>query len=206
VVVGASILWFGWFGFNAGSALAAGGLASNAFTVTHLATAAAAWTWTLFSWFVSGKPSVVGAAAGAVAGLVAITPASGFVTPMGAIAIGIGAGALCYFAVRLRAKIGLDDSLDVVGVHGVGGVVGVLSLGVFAYKAMNPDGGADGLVHGNAAFFFKEAGAVIGAALYAFVFTYGMLAVINKITPVKVTAADEELGLDESLHGERAYL
>ena len=123
-----------------------------------------------------------------------------------AILIGVVASVVCYYAIFLKNKMQWDDALDVWGVHGVGGVVGVLALAVFAFKAVNPDGGADGLVHGGTEFFLKESGAVIGAAAYAFVFTYGMLAVINKITPVKVTAADEELGLDESLHGERAYL
>ena len=120
--------------------------------------------------------------------------------------IGVIASVVCYYAIALKNKMKWDDALDVWGVHGVGGVVGVLSLAVFAYKAMNPDGGSDGLLHGNTAFFLKESASTIGAAIYAFVFTYLMLAVINRITPVMVTATDEEVGLDESLHGEQAYI
>src|SRR5688500_2012952 len=149
VVIGAALLGFGWFGFNAGSAVAANGLASNAFVVTHIAAATAMVSWTLLSWVIGGKPSVVGAAAGAVAGLVAITPASGAVNTWGALAIGGGAGALCYLAVRLRARLGVDDSLDVVGVHGVGGVWGALGVGIFATASVT--GGAEGLLAGDSA-------------------------------------------------------
>ena len=207
VVIGASILWFGWFGFNAGSAVAASGLASNAFTVTHLATAAAACTWTIFSWFVSGKPSVVGAAAGAVAGLVAITPASGFVTPMGALAIGLGAGALCYFAVRLRAKIGLDDSLDVVGVHGVGGTWGAIATGIFCVASVTNSVSVDGLVAGGG---FDQLGRqliAVGATMaYSFVITFVILKVLDMVMGLRVSEEDEVAGVDMSEHGERAYL
>src|SRR5439155_5028936 len=172
VVIGASLLWFGWFGFNAGSAVASGGLASNAFVVTHVATAAAAVTWTGLSWLALGKPSVVGAAAGAVAGLVAITPASGFVQPMGALAIGIGAGSLCYFAVRLRARSGLDDSLDVVGVHGVGGAWGAIATGLFCAATVNSAAPVDGLVNGGG---FDQLGrqlVAVGATMgYSFIVT-----------------------------------
>jgi Amt family ammonium transporter len=207
VVVGASILWFGWFGFNAGSALAAGGLASNAFTVTHLATAAAACTWTLFSWFVSGKPSVVGAAAGAVAGLVAITPASGFVTPMGAIAIGIGAGALCYFAVRLRAKIGLDDSLDVVGVHGVGGTWGAIATGIFCVASATNAASVDGLLAGGGVDQLGKQLIAVGATMaYSFVLTFVILKVLDMVMGLRVSEEEEVAGVDMSEHGERAYL
>jgi Amt family ammonium transporter len=206
VVIGASILWFGWFGFNAGSALAAGGLSSNAFTVTHIAAASAAVTWTAFSWLVSGKPSVVGAAAGAVAGLVAITPASGFVTPMGALAIGIGSGALCYLAVRLRAKIGLDDSLDVIGVHGVGGTWGAIATGIFCYASVNAVG-ADGLIAGGG---FEQLGkqlVAVGATMaYSFVVTFVLLKVLDMTMGLRVSEEDESVGLDASQHGERAYL
>ena len=206
VVIGASILWFGWFGFNAGSAVAANGLASNAFTVTHLATAAAACTWTLFSWFVSGKPSVLGAAAGAVAGLVAITPASGFVTPMGAIAIGAGAGALCYFAVRIRAKIGLDDSLDVVGVHGVGGTWGAIATGIFCYASVNSVG-TDGLIAGGGVDQLGKQLVAVGATMaYSFVVTFVLLKVLDMVMGLRVTEEEEVAGIDASQHGERAYL
>jgi Amt family ammonium transporter len=206
VVIGASLLWFGWFGFNAGSAVAAGGLASNAFTVTHLATAMAAVVWTGLSWIFLGKPSVVGAAAGAVAGLVAITPASGFVTPMGALAIGAGAGALCYFAVRLRAKVGLDDSLDVVGVHGVGGTWGAIATGIFCVASVNsvaPDGL---LASGSFDQIGRQLIAVGATMAYSFVVTFVLLKVLDLVMGLRVSEADEAAGLDASQHGERAYL
>jgi ammonium transporter, Amt family len=213
VVIGAALLWFGWFGFNAGSALGAvgfatedGGLiltATNAFVVTHIATAAAAVTWAALSWIFLGKPSAVGAAAGAVAGLVAITPASGFVSPMASIAIGLGAGALCYFAVRLRAKIGLDDSLDVVGVHGVGGAWGALATGLFAVASV---GGVDGLFEGNADQFGKQLIAVGATLVYSFVVTFGILKLLDVTMGLRVSEEEELMGLDASQHGERAYL
>ena len=149
VVLGAGLLWFGWFGFNAGSALGAGGLAAYALVNTHVAAAMAALTWTTVSWASTGRPSVVGAACGAVAGLVAITPAAGFVTPAAAILIGLGAGVFCFYAVKLvKARLHVDDSLDVVGVHGVGGIWGALATGLFATKTVN-EAGADGLFYGN---------------------------------------------------------
>jgi len=213
VVVGAALLWFGWFGFNAGSALSALGAAgendtftltaSNAFTVTHIATATAAVVWVGLSWLVSGKPSVVGAAAGAVAGLVAITPASGFVSPMASIAIGAGAGALCYFAVRLRARSSLDDSLDVVGVHGVGGAWGALATGLFASAAY---GGFDGLFFGDAEQFGKQAIAVCVTILYSGVVTLIILKLLDVTMGLRVTEEEELIGLDASQHGERAYV
>jgi Amt family ammonium transporter len=207
VVIGAALLWFGWFGFNAGSALAANGLASNAFVVTHVATAAAAVTWAALSWAANGKPSVVGAAAGAVAGLVAITPASGFVQPMGALAIGIGAGALCYIAVRLRARVGLDDSLDVVGVHGVGGAWGALATGVFCVAfAINP-ASVDGLIAGGGLDQLgKQVVAVAATMGYSFVVTLAILKVLDVVMGLRVKEEDEIIGLDASQHGERAYL
>jgi Amt family ammonium transporter len=212
VVIGAALLWFGWFGFNAGSALGSLGVAtdesfiltaSNAFTVTHIATATAAVVWTALSWLVGGKPSVVGAAAGAVAGLVAITPASGFVSPMASIAIGAGAGGLCYFAVRMRAKIGLDDSLDVVGVHGVGGTWGALATGLFAAAAY---GGVDGLFYGNAEQFGKQLIAVGATLGYSFVVTFVLLKVLDMTLGLRVEEDQEISGIDVSQHGERAYL
>jgi len=213
VVVGAALLWFGWFGFNAGSALSALGAAgendtftltaSNAFTVTHIATATAAVVWAGLSWLVSGKPSVVGAAAGAVAGLVAITPASGFVSPMASIAIGAGAGSLCYFAVRLRARSSLDDSLDVVGVHGVGGAWGALATGLFASAAY---GGFDGLFFGDAEQFGKQAIAVGVTILYSGVMTLIILKVLDVVMGLRVSEDEELVGLDASQHGERAYV
>ncbi len=203
VVLGAALLWFGWFGFNAGSELAADGLASLAFTVTFIATAAAMLTWTLLSWAFSGKPSVVGAAVGAVAGLVAITPASGFVDTMPAIAIGVGAGALCYGAVQLRIRMRLDDSLDVVGVHGVGGAWGAFATGIFAIGAI---GGTEGLIEGNGEqMLFQLAG--IGATFgYSFVMTFGILKVLDMLFGLRVTDDEEQVGVDAAQHGERGYV
>jgi Amt family ammonium transporter len=209
VVVGAALLWFGWFGFNAGSALTATGpeanpgLASNAFVVTHIATATAALTWTGLSWVFLGKPSVVGAAAGAVAGLVAITPASGFVGPMPALAIGAGAGAFCYFAVRLRVRIRLDDSLDVVGVHGVGGTWGALATGIFATAGI---GGFEGVLAGDWEQFGKQFIAVGATIAYSFIATFVILKVLDVVLGLRVSQEEEILGIDASQHGERAYI
>ena len=203
VVLGASLLWFGWFGFNAGSAVASNGLAANAFVVTHVATAAGAITWTLLSWRFLGKPSVVGAAAGAVAGLVAITPASGFVDAMPALAIGAGAGSLCFFAVRLRARLGLDDSLDVVGVHGVGGAWGAIATGIFAVAAV---GGANGALHGNVGQLGTQAIAVGATMGYSFAMTLLILKVLDVTLGLRVSREQEVLGLDIAQHGERAYV
>jgi Amt family ammonium transporter len=204
VVIGAALLWFGWFGFNAGSALSANALASNAFVVTHVAAATAMVVWVLLSWTVGGKPSVVGAAAGAVAGLVAITPASGAVNVLGALAIGAGAGGLCYFAVRLRSKLGVDDSLDVVGVHGVGGVWGALATGLFAVSSVT--GGAEGLFAGDAGQFLDQVIGVVATMGYSFVMTFAILKVLDVVMGLRVSEEDELIGLDASQHGERAYL
>ncbi|HEV8125466.1 MAG TPA: ammonium transporter [Gemmatimonadales bacterium] len=206
VALGTGLLWFGWYGFNAGSELKVDTVTSLAFLNTDVAASFAAMTWLVLAWIIEKKPKFVGLLTGSIAGLAAVTPAAGYVTTNTAILIGVLASVICYYAIWLKNKLHWDDALDVWGVHGVGGVVGVISLGVFAYKAMNPAGGADGLMHGDSSFFVKEVAAVIGAALYAFLFTYIMLAVINKFTAVKVTAADEEQGLDETLHGEKAYL
>ena len=202
VVLGAAILWFGWFGFNAGSALAADGIAANAFVVTFVATAAAMLTWTLLTWGFSGKPSVVGAAVGAVAGLVAITPASGFVDTMPALAIGVGAGALCYGAVQLRIRLRLDDSLDVVGVHGVGGAWGAFATGIFAVAAV---GGGAGLIDDNAGQLARQLtgiGAVFG---YSFVVTFIILKVLDVLFGLRVSDDEEDGGVDVAQHGERGY-
>jgi len=201
VVIGAALLWFGWFGFNAGSALTAGVSASNAFVVTHVATAGALVSWVTLSWLMGGKPSVVGAAAGAVAGLVAITPAAGYVTTMPALGIGLGAGAICYFAVQVRIKIGLDDSLDVVGVHGVGGAWGALATGLFAAF-----GGAEGLFKGNAAQFGDQVVAVAATIAFSFTVTYVILRVLDATMGLRVSEEEEIVGIDISQHGERAYL
>jgi Amt family ammonium transporter len=212
VVLGAAILWFGWFGFNAGSAGAANGQAVSAFVNTNTATATAALTWTLLSWWIGGKPSVVGAAAGAVAGLVAITPASGYVEPMESIAIGAGAGALCYFAVRLRARIGMDDSLDVIGVHGVGGAWGALATGIFAATTVSGLEAAtgikdfgNGLIHGNAMQVWNQAVGLFAVGIYSFVVTFVLLKVLDLTMGIRVSEEDEDLGLDVTQHGERAY-
>jgi Amt family ammonium transporter len=206
VALGTGLLWFGWYGFNAGSELKVDTVTSLAFLNTDVAASFAAMTWLVLAWIYERKPKFVGLLTGSIAGLAAVTPAAGYVTTPVAILIGVVASIICYYAIFLKNKLQWDDALDVWGVHGVGGVVGVLCLALFAYKAVNPDGGTNGLVHGGTAFFVKESAAVVGAAIYAFVFTYVMLAVINRITPVMVSAADEEAGLDESLHGERAYL
>ena len=204
IAIGTGLLWFGWYGFNAGSELNVNAITGLAFLNTDVAASFAAITWMVVEWSFQRRPKFVGLLTGAVAGLAAITPAAGYVSLPSAVVIGIAAGSVCYLAVHLKNKIGWDDALDVWGVHGVGGGLGVILLGVFASKAMN-SAGADGLMSGGTQFFAKQCIAVVGAAVYAFVFTYVMLAVINIITKVKVSEAEEDLGLDASLHGERAY-
>ena len=206
VALGTGLLWFGWYGFNAGSELKVDTVTSLAFLNTDLAASFAAMTWLVLAWIYEKKPKFVGLLTGSIAGLAAVTPAAGYVSTRTAVLIGIAAGLICYYAVGLKNKKQWDDALDVWGVHGVGGALGVIMLGIFANKMFNPAGGANGLALGDSSFFFKEVGAVAIAAAYAFAFTYLMLAVINKITPVKVTAEEEEMGLDETLHGEKAYL
>ena len=206
VALGTGLLWFGWYGFNAGSELKVDAVTSLAFLNTDVAASFAAMTWLALAWMYERKPKFVGLLTGSIAGLAAVTPAAGYVTTGTAMLIGVVASVVCYYAIALKNKMQWDDALDVCGVHVVGGVVGVVSLAIIAYNAVNPDGGADCQLHGDSAFFIKEVGALVAAAVYAFVFSYGMLAAINVITPVKVTAADEEVGLDESLHGERAYI
>jgi Amt family ammonium transporter len=209
IVLGAAILWFGWFGFNAGSAAAANGQAANAFVVTNTAAAAAALSWMFASWALTGKASVIGAAAGAVAGLVAITPASGFVEPWAAIVIGAIAGVACYGAVRVRASSGLDDSLDVVGVHGVGGMWGALATGLFATAAIGAGGpgtGVDGLFYGNADQMVDQVIAVAVVAVYSFAVTSVILKALDLTIGLRVSEDEEELGLDVTQHGERGYV
>jgi ammonium transporter, Amt family len=203
IALGTGLLWFGWYGFNAGSELRADRITALAFLNTDIAASFAAIVWMAIEWAKSRKPKFVGLLTGAVAGLATITPAAGYVTPSVAALIGIIAGGVCYFAVALKNKFHWDDALDVWGVHGVGGTLGVILLGVFASTAANP-AGVNGLLRGNAPFFIKELLAVTGVCIYAFVFTYAMLWMINKITPVRISEKDE-LGLDEALHGEEAY-
>ncbi len=203
-VLGASLLWFGWFGFNAGSAVSSGALATSAFVVTNTATAAAGLSWMLGEWMHRGKPTVLGAASGAVAGLVAITPAAGFVGPIASILIGLGAGVICYTAVMMKAKFGYDDSLDVVGIHGVGGTFGALATGIFASKAVNA-AGADGLLYGNPGQFVIQVGAVAVSILFAFVGTVLILKIVDAVVGLRVSEEEERMGLDLSQHEERAY-
>lgn len=203
-VIGASLLWVGWFGFNAGSALAADGLATSAFVATNTATAAATLSWMAMDWIFRGKPTVLGAASGAVAGLVAITPASGFVGPISAIWIGIAGGVVCSIACSLKPKLGYDDSLDVVGVHGVGGTVGALATGLFASKAVNPAGN-DGLFFGNPGQLWIQFVAVIATWILAIVGTVVILSILKAIMGLRVTNEEETIGLDLSQHNERAY-
>ena len=202
--LGAALLWFGWFGFNGGSAVASGSLATSAFVVTHISTAAAALSWMVAEWAYRGNPTVLGAASGAVAGLVAITPASGFVGPVSAIIIGLAAGAICYFAINLKSKLGFDDSLDVVGVHGVGGTWGALATGLFASKVINPAGN-DGLFFGNPSLLGIQALSVVSAWIYSFVVTLIILKVLDWTMGLRVTEEHEITGLDLSQHGESGY-
>ena len=203
-VAGAALLWFGWFGFNAGSAVSAGKLATSAFVVTNTATAAAALGWMFTEWVMRGKPTVLGAASGAVAGLVAITPASGFVNPLASIVIGAVAGFLCYNACNVKSKLGYDDSLDVVGVHGIGGTWGAIATGLFATKTINPDG-ADGLFYGNPGQMKAQIIAVVASWVLAFVGTVIILKVLDAIMGLRVPEEDEVAGLDLSQHSETAY-
>jgi ammonium transporter, Amt family len=203
-ITGAALLWFGWFGFNAGSALAADGLAASAFVVTHIASASAAFSWLLVEWGHKGKPTTLGAASGAVAGLVAITPAAGFVGPVSAIFIGALAGAICYEGILLKAKVRYDDSLDVVGIHGLGGTWGALATGLFASAAVN-EAGADGLFFGNAGQLGIQLVSVLATMVFAFVMTFVILKIVDKAVGLRVSEEEEQKGLDISLHDERGY-
>lgn len=203
-LLGAALLWFGWFGFNGGSAIASGSLATSAFVVTHISTAAAALSWMIAEWRYRGNPTVLGAASGAVAGLVAITPASGFVGPLSAILIGLVAGLLCYLAINLKAKLRYDDSLDVVGVHGVGGTWGALATGLFASKAIN-SAGNDGLFFGNPSLLGIQALTVLVTWIYSFVVTLILLKILDSTMGLRVSEEHELNGLDLSQHGESGY-
>lgn len=205
VILGAGLLWFGWFGFNAGSALGAGVLAANAFVVTNIAAAAAALAWMILSWSQYKKPSAMGTVTGAVCGLVAITPASGYVGPISAIAIGIIAGVVTYLALYFRSlKIGVDDSLDVWAAHGIGGLTGAILTGVFAEKAIN-EFGNNGMLFGNTGQLFTQVGAVLITAGYSLVATLILLKVISYFTNLRVSKQEEKQGLDIAVHGEAGY-
>jgi Amt family ammonium transporter len=204
-VLGAGLLWFGWFGFNAGSSLAANGLAVSAFVVTNTAAGAAALAWVFAEWAHRGKPTVLGAASGCVAGLVAITPASGFVGPLSAVIIGMTAGILCYLAVAvLKPRLGYDDALDVFGVHGIGGTWGALATGLFASTAVNA-GGADGLFFGNPGQMGPQIIGVLATWAFAAVATFIILKLVGLFTSLRATEDEETLGLDLTQHGEEAY-
>ncbi|MCZ7557256.1 MAG: ammonium transporter [Bacteroidia bacterium] len=204
VALGTGLLWFGWYGFNAGSELRVDEITALAFLNTDIAASFAGVTWLILAWTIEKKPKFVGLLTGAVAGLATITPAAGFVSTSSAVIIGISSGVICYFAVSMKNRLKWDDALDVWGVHGVGGILGTICLGLFGSTAINA-AGADGLLFGGAGFFFKQVFAVLGASAYAFLFTYGALKLINFITPVR-TSDSEESSLDESLHGEVAYV
>lgn len=203
-MIGTALLWFGWFGFNAGSALAADGLAGNAFVTTHIAAATAMLAWVFAEWKFHGKPTTLGAASGAVAGLVAITPAAGFVGIMASVLIGLGAGVLCYLGVSLKARFGYDDSLDVVGIHGVGGIWGALATGLFASQAINP-AGFNGLFYGNPGQLWIQFVSVVATCAFSFIVSYVLLKIVNAIVPIRVTEEEEEAGLDVAIHSESAY-
>ena len=199
VILGTALLWFGWFGFNAGSALAADGIAAGAFLATNTAAAAAALTMMFITWKKNGKPSIVMTAVGAVAGLVAITPAAGFVTAPASIVIGVGVSVISWFCIDLRRKRGLDDALDVWAVHGMGGLWGALATGIFASI------GATGLLGGNSAQFVSQIIAVVATIVYTSVLTFIILKVIDQVLGLRVSDADEKTGLDESIFGEKAF-
>ncbi|AKB85128.1 ammonium transporter [Methanococcoides methylutens] len=204
VAIGTALLWFGWFGFNAGSELNLDGITTLAFINTDISASFAAITWLLIEWKKEGQPKFVGLLTGSVAGLATITPAAGFVSMPVAAIMGICAGIGCYAAVHIKNRFGWDDALDVWGVHGMGGVLGTILLGVFASTAINPSG-ADGLIYGGTSFFVIQFVAVVATSVYAFVFTFMMLKLIDVITPVKVSEEHECLGLDWAIHGENAY-
>ncbi|MDI6800775.1 MAG: ammonium transporter [Thermodesulfovibrionales bacterium] len=203
-VLGAGILWFGWFGFNAGSALSSGALSAMTFVVTHISAVSATIIWVIIEWLHRGKPTMFGAATGSIAGLATITPASGFVGPMSALLIGLAAGSICYISLNMKTRLGYDDSLDAFGVHGIGGILGSLALGIFAQKAINPSG-ADGWFFGNFKLFSTQLIGVIITVVYSFVVTVVILKVLDKIVGLRVDEESEVEGLDISQHGESGY-
>jgi Amt family ammonium transporter len=204
VVLGAGLLWFGWFGFNAGSALTAGGLAASAFVATNTAAAAAAFTWMVIGWFYR-RPTILGTVTGAIAGLATVTPAAGYVSPLAAVPIGIAAAFAGYYVMMLlKMKLGFDDSLDVFAVHGIGGILGMLSVGIFASLSVNP-AGADGLITGNGMQLLKQAIGIVTVGAYAFGATWVLGKLVGLAMGLRVTSSEEMVGLDLSQHGERAY-
>ena len=205
VALGTGLLWFGWYGFNAGSEFQVDTTTAAAFLNTDLAASFAGVAWLMVEWMTTRKPKLLGLLTGSVAGLATITPAAGYVSPQSAVWIGIISGVVCFYAVALKNRLQWDDALDVWGVHGVGGFIGIVMLGVFATKAYNA-AGADGLLAGNPTFFVRQCVAVLASSVWAFGFTLGMLWLIDRVTPVRVEAAHEQIGLDAALHGEQAYV
>ena len=205
VALGTGLLWFGWYGFNAGSEFRVDATTAVAFINTDLAASFAGVAWLAVEWATTRKPKLLGLLTGSVAGLATITPAAGYVSPQGAVAIGIASGVVCFAAVALKNRLKWDDALDVWGVHGVGGALGTILLGVFATRAYNA-AGTDGLLAGNAAFFIRQCAAVVLSSVWAFTFTLGMLWLIDRVTPVRVRESEEQSGLDQALHGEQAYI
>ena len=204
-VLGAGILWFGWFGFNAGSALAANELAGTAFMATHLAAAAAMLAWLALEKMQHGKATTLGAASGAVAGLVGITPAAGYVGPMAAIAIGLIAGAACFFGISLKNKFGFDDALDVVGIHGVGGTIGALLTGVFATTAIN-SAGQNGLLYGNTSLIVEQVIGVVATIIFSFTVSFALFKIIDSTIGLRPSLENEDIGLDQAEHAETGYV
>jgi len=204
VLLATGLLWFGWFGFNAGSALGANGTAVSAFVATHTAAVAAALSWMAVEWWHRGSPTVLGVASGAVAGLAMVTPGAGYVGPFGALVMGIAGGGLSYLAIMNKGRFGYDDSLDVVGIHGVAGVGGILLTGFLASKAVNA-AGVDGLLFGNAAFFGAQVATVIAVGLFSAVGTFAILKLVDRVVGLRVPLEEERMGLDISQHNERAY-
>ena len=204
VALGTGLLWFGWYGFNAGSEMRVDSVTATAFLNTDLAASFAAVAWLFVAWLNEKKPKLLGLLTGAVAGLATVTPAAGYVSPTTAVIIGLVSGVVCYYAVEMKNRLHWDDALDVWGVHGVGGFLGIVMLGIFANKQFNPSG-ANGLLYGDPTFLLKQVVAVTFSSVWAFVFTYAMLRIIDMFTPVKVDELSEALGLDESIHGEHAY-
>jgi Amt family ammonium transporter len=203
-VLGAGLLWFGWFGFNAGSALSSGVLSTWAFVATHTSAVAATLIWVIIEWLHRGKPTMFGAATGSIAGLATVTPASGFISPISALIVGLAAGSVCYVALNMKAKFGYDDSLDAFGVHGVGGILGTLATGLFAQTLINP-AGSNGLFFGNPSLLVTQMIAVGVSATYSFVITVVLLKVIDMVVGLRIDEDDEHKGLDISQQGERGY-